>query len=66
MGTRTPADLAILKSICQDATDNEHNIVDVFRSRNDDVLQDFDFTPIHIAVLGLYDARDTERPSLEE
>lgn len=34
-------------------------------SRQDDYLDDFDFTPIHIAVLELYDTSDQDRPSLE-
>ena len=63
--SRNPADLAVLKSIGQDATEIEQNIVEVF-SQDDDILADFDFTPIHRAVLQLYDAADTERPSLKE
>ncbi|KAL7625834.1 hypothetical protein AAE478_005057 [Parahypoxylon ruwenzoriense] len=65
VGSRNPADLAVLKSIGQDATKVEQSIVEVF-SQNDDVLQDFEFTPIHMAVLKLYDTDDSERPSLEE
>ncbi|KAI1375398.1 ankyrin repeat protein [Hypoxylon crocopeplum] len=65
VGSRKPADLAVLKSIGQDATEVEQDIVDMF-SRNDDVLQDFDFTPIHIAVLKLYNADDFEQPSLDK
>ncbi|KAF2475797.1 ankyrin [Lindgomyces ingoldianus] len=64
VGSRKPADLAILKSIGQDATQVEHDIVEVF-SQKDGFLSDFDFTPIHIAVLELYSASDSERPSLE-
>ncbi|RLM00328.1 hypothetical protein CFD26_107883 [Aspergillus turcosus] len=33
---------------------------------DDDYLEDFEFTPIHIAVLDLYDASDSERPKLED
>lgn len=61
---RKPADLAILKSMASDATPVEREIVEAF-SQKDDYVRDFDFTPIHIAVLGLYDVGDSERPSLE-
>ncbi|KAI9777815.1 MAG: hypothetical protein M1816_004404 [Peltula sp. TS41687] len=64
VGSRKPADLAVLKSIGQDATQVEQDIVEVF-SQQDDCLSDFEFTPIHIAVLEMYDAADSERPSLE-
>ncbi|KAL8876911.1 MAG: hypothetical protein Q9198_004973 [Flavoplaca austrocitrina] len=64
IGARKPADLAILKSLGSDATDVEREIVEVF-SKKDDYVRDFDFTPIHIAVLNLYDVEDQERPSLE-
>lgn len=60
-----PVDLAILKSLADDATDVEREIVKVF-SQKDDYVSDFDFTPIHIAVLNLYDVEDRERPSLEQ
>jgi Uri superfamily endonuclease len=60
---RKPADLAILKSLADDATSVEREMVEVF-SQKDDYIRDFDFTPIHIAVLGLYDVEDGERPSL--
>ena len=60
-----PADLAILKSLADDATHVEREIVEVF-SQRDDYVRDFDFTPIHIAVLNLYDPEDRERPSLEQ
>ena len=40
-------------------------MVEVF-SKKDDYMSDFEFTPIHIAVLDLYDPEDSERPSLEE
>ncbi|KAL8880712.1 MAG: hypothetical protein Q9198_001934 [Flavoplaca austrocitrina] len=62
---RKPADLAILKFLGSDATDVEREIVEVF-SKKDDYVRDFDFTPIHIAVLDLYDVEDRERPSLEQ
>lgn len=60
-----PADLAILKSLPIDSGHVEKQIVEVF-SRQDDYVSDFEFTPIHIAVLGLYDSQDLERPSLEQ
>lgn len=60
-----PADLAILKSLAQDATNVERKIVDVF-SQKDDYISDFGFTPIHIAVLNLNGPADSERSNLEE
>ncbi|KAI4267065.1 MAG: hypothetical protein L6R38_008425 [Xanthoria sp. 2 TBL-2021] len=60
-----PADLAILKSLANDATDVEREIVEIF-SKKDDYVRDFDFTPIHTAVLNLYDVDDRERPNLEQ
>lgn len=60
-----PADLAILKSLGADSTHVEREIVDVF-SQKDDYIDDFEFTPIHIAVLGLYKPTDLERPTLEQ
>ncbi|KAF2203950.1 ankyrin [Delitschia confertaspora ATCC 74209] len=65
VGSRKPADLAILKSIGHDATQVEHDIVEVF-SKKDDFLSDFEFTPIHIAVLEMYPPTDPERPTLQE
>ncbi|GIC84283.1 uncharacterized protein Aud_000097 [Aspergillus udagawae] len=65
LGARKPVDLAILKSLTADATEVEKEIVRVF-AKNDDYLEDFEFTPIHIAVLDLYDASDPERPKLED
>ena len=62
---RKPADLAILRSLGADATHVEHEIVEVF-SKKDDYISDFEFTPIHIAVLDLYDPTDLERPTLEQ
>jgi len=53
-----------LKSLADDATPVEREIVEVF-SQKDDYIRDFDFTPIHVAVLGLYEVGDRERPSLE-
>ncbi len=64
MACRRPADLAFFKSLGQDATDAEQDMVEVF-SQKDDCIRDFEFTPIHIAVLEIYDTKDTERPSLE-
>ena len=60
-----PADLAILKSLPIDSTHVEKEIVEIF-SQKDDYLSDFDFTPIHIAVLELYDPLDLECPSLQQ
>lgn len=60
-----PADLAILKSLSINATQNEREVVEVF-SKKDDYISDFEFTPIHIAVLDLYDPTDLERPTLEQ
>ena len=60
-----PADLAILTSLADDATQVERDIVEVF-SQKDDYISDFEFTPIHIAVLDLYDPADRERPGLEQ
>ncbi|KAF2972708.1 hypothetical protein GQX73_g864 [Xylaria multiplex] len=65
IGARTPADFAVLKSIGKDATKNEEKLVELFGEK-DNVLADFDFTPIHIAVLDLYSHDDRERPSLKE
>jgi hypothetical protein len=62
---RTPADFAVLKSIGKDAADADKKLVEVFSER-DDVLLDFEFTPIHIAVLNLHGLEHCERPSLEE
>ena len=40
-------------------------MVELF-SQKDDYVSDFEFTPIHIAVLEIYDSADLERPGLEE
>ncbi|KAH8700369.1 ankyrin repeat protein [Talaromyces proteolyticus] len=64
LGTRKPVDLAFLKSRGADATKLEKDIVQVF-SKDDDYIDDYEFTPIHIAVLDLYEPTDTERPTLE-
>lgn len=58
-------DLAILKSFTADASETEHEVVRAL-GKPEDYLDDFDFTPMHIAVLGLYDPTDAERPSLEQ
>ena len=47
------------------ATPVEHEISKTFAEK-DDYLNDFDFTPIHIAVLGMYDPGDREQPSVEQ
>lgn len=60
-----PADLAILKSLGADSTQVEQDIVEVF-SQKDDYIDDFEFTPIHIAVLDMYKPTDPERPTLEQ
>ncbi|KAK3687880.1 ankyrin repeat protein [Podospora appendiculata] len=65
LGTRTPFDLVIMKSLAADATDVEKDIVEAF-SNSDDYTSDFEFTPIHIAVLDLYEPTDTKRSSLEQ
>ncbi|MCJ1358222.1 MAG: hypothetical protein MMC33_008221 [Icmadophila ericetorum] len=65
VGTRKPADLAILKSLAADAIHIEREIVEVF-SQKDDYIDDFDFTPIHIAVLEIYKPTDRERPTLQQ
>ncbi|KAI9689626.1 MAG: hypothetical protein M1820_010147 [Bogoriella megaspora] len=65
VGSRRPADFAFLKSIAQDATHVEQDILQTF-TRNDDILSDFDFTPIHVVALGMYPPADAESPSLEE
>ena len=65
LGARKPADLALLKSFGADATRVEEEIVEVF-SKKDDYISDFEFTPIHIATLNLYDSEDRERPTLPQ
>ena len=60
-----PADLAILKSLGADSTHVEQEIVEVF-SQKDDYINDFEFTPIHIAILDIYKPTDLERPTLEQ
>lgn len=55
----------MLKSIGKDATENEKKLVALFGDQ-DDVLADFEFTPIHVAVLDLYSPEDRERPSIEK
>lgn len=65
VGTRKPADLAILKSLGADSANVEQEIVEVF-SQKDDYINDFEFTPIHIAVLEIYQPTDVERPTLEQ
>ena len=62
---RKPADLAILKSLGTDAGHVEQEIVEVF-SQKDDYINDFAFTRIRAAVLGIYDPNDLERPALEQ
>jgi ankyrin repeat protein len=58
-------DLAFLKSISAEASQIEKDIVKVI-SKDDDYIDSYEFTPIHIAVLDLYDPLDTERPTLEQ
>ncbi|KAJ9484900.1 hypothetical protein VN97_g8472 [Penicillium thymicola] len=65
LGTRKPVNLAFLKSIGADATQVEKDIVEVF-SREDDYIDDYEFTPIHNAVLDLYKHSDPERPTLQQ
>ncbi|KAL9127409.1 MAG: hypothetical protein Q9217_003705 [Psora testacea] len=64
IGARKPADLAIMNSLINGATQAEYEISKAF-AQKDDYLIDFDFTPIHVAVLDLYDTNDRERPCLE-
>ncbi|KAL4793748.1 ankyrin repeat-containing domain protein [Aspergillus venezuelensis] len=64
-GARKPVDLAFLKSVGVDATQDDRDIVRLF-SREDDFTLDYEFTPIHIAVLEQYDPDDAERPTLEQ
>ena len=35
-------------------------------SQQDDYIADFEFTPIHIAVLEIYKSEDLERPTLQQ
>jgi hypothetical protein len=63
--SRTPADFAAFKALGKNATENDKKVVEIFGER-DDVLADFEFTPIHIATLDLHSHVDHERPSLEE
>lgn len=58
-------DLAILKSFTSGASAIEREIVRTL-GKPEDYLDDFEFTPMHIAVLGLYEPTDPERPNLEE
>lgn len=58
-------DLAILKSFTSGATQIERDIVRAL-GKAEDYLDDFEFTPMHVAVLGLYEPSDSERPSLEQ
>lgn len=62
---RKPADLAMLNSLIVGATQVEHDISNLYAEK-DDHRNTIDFSPIHIAVLNLYEASDRERPSLEE
>lgn len=65
MFSSKPVDFAILKSLAANSTPIEKEILRAL-SREQDVLSDFEFTPIHIAVLDLYSSNDTERPSLTQ
>ena len=65
MMSRKAADLAILNALVGGATEAEQEINKLF-AQKDDYLSEFSFTPIHIAVLDLYDPDDRERPSLEQ
>lgn len=64
---RTPADLAVFKSIGNSENGPERNVVEIFGEK-DDVLADFEFNPIHLCVLNMhvYGYQHPERPSLEE
>ena len=63
VGARRPADLAVLNSLTTGATHIEQEIFNHFSQKND-YISDFDFTPVHRAVLEIYDPDDFERPSL--
>ena len=54
-----------MNSLLSGATQAEHDINKAF-AHKDDYLSGFDFTPVHIAVLDLYQSSDFERPSLEQ
>jgi hypothetical protein len=57
--------MAFFKTVHSGCTQLDHDIVNLFSEKNN-ILAEFDCTPIHIAVLGMYDPKDTERPTLEE
>ncbi|KAI0506443.1 ankyrin repeat-containing domain protein [Xylaria bambusicola] len=65
VGSRTPADLAVLKSMGKRENGSEQKIVEIFGEK-DDVLADFEFNPIHLCVLNMHGHQHSERPSLEE
>ncbi|RYP13978.1 hypothetical protein DL765_006644 [Monosporascus sp. GIB2] len=65
VGSRTPADLAVLKSIGKSENGSEQEVVEIFGEK-DDVLADFEFNPIHLCVLNIHGYQHPERPSLEE
>lgn len=62
---RTPADLAVLKSIGKSENGSEQEVAEIFGEK-DDILADFEFNPIHLCVLNIHGFQNPERPSLEE
>ena len=62
---RKPAHLAIIRAYNIDASQLDFERVAAFPDWRD-YKADFEFTPIHIAVLEDYDFDDEERPSLSE
>ncbi|KAH7310865.1 ankyrin repeat protein [Stachybotrys elegans] len=64
IGSRVPADLAVLKALGKGQHGSEQEVVEIF-GKKDDVLADFEYNPIHLCVLNIYEYH-LERPSLEE
>jgi ankyrin repeat protein len=54
-----------LRALAIDSTDIQKQIMEAFPSI-DYYMSDFGFSPIHIAVLGLYEPEDSTRPNLQE
>jgi ankyrin repeat protein len=63
---RKPADFAILRGMAIDSTDVQKQIMEAFPAGISYYMSDFGFSPIHVAVLGLYEPEDSARPSLQE
>jgi ankyrin repeat protein len=62
-GKRKPADLARVRALMVGATKVQKEIANLFPSA-DSFQDDYELSPIHIAVLGLYDHDDKTRPDL--